>query len=142
MYNMANKTRNLELIAEILVCANLRGNEAACKEHKIALRTLQSYRKLANEDPKLAHICALKKSEVASSLQSVDWAAELSTALRAGVRKTTEWLNNRSANMSTEEMKTTVGALKILGELKLQTEMLTDASNHESPVMEENSTAH
>lgn len=140
---MANKPRNIERIAEIIICANLRGDEAACKEYGISLRTLQSYRKLAKDDTNIAHICALKKKEIGASLQGTDWKAETVTVLRDGAKKLAEWINNLSSKPSTDEIKTLIGGMKIMGELKLQTDVLgTDASDSQSISMEENGGTH
>ena len=136
---MANKARDYNRIAEILTCANLRGDETACKEYKISLRTLQSYRKISKDDSNLAQICALKKREIGESLQGTDWKAETVTVLRDGARKLAEWISNLGSKPSTDEVKTLIGGLKIMGELKLQTDVLsTDASNSKGNGMEEN----
>lgn len=134
---MANHKRDNNKIAEIIICANLRGDEAACREHNIKLRTLQHYRKLATEDGNLAQICATKRTEVADQLQGENWVMVISDSLLQGAKKFSEWISSLGSRPNNDDIKTLIGGMKIMGELKLQTEIIgDDASDTKSNVVE------
>ena len=117
---MAAPTFDRERAIRILLDAQDMGDATACKRHKITVRTLERYRRRLVDDPELSQAVALKKAEIEQG-----WRRERLAALRTGLRK----LDELFAKASMKQLRDLVGGVKILGELQVASEVLSDDSD-------------
>lgn len=111
-------TQDLDRIAEVLVTAAYKGDEAAAKQYAISERTVSNYRKKLDTDATLAKLFARKKS-----LAEKDWAQGLSDAIREGI----EFLKRaaKEGNCQDPDMVHSIaGGLKILSEVGMAKQIL------------------
>jgi hypothetical protein len=114
---MAAPTFDRDRALRVLVDAFDLGDAQACARHKIALRTLQSYRKRLAHDPELAEACAQKRAELEKG-----WREVRLRALRSGITKLEQLIQEAEV----KQLRDVAGAVKILGDLEVVAGVLDD----------------
>ncbi|MFA4974154.1 MAG: hypothetical protein WC683_16210 [bacterium] len=123
---MATPKFDRDRAIRIVVDAVQMGDAQACAFHKVALRTLQSYRKRLAGDPELAQAHAVKKEQ-----DTLEWDAQRRAFLAEGFAKIRELIKNADL----KNLRDVVGALKIAGELQVTVDTLhvSPGANQQSP---------
>ncbi len=118
---MASPKIDPERVARIVADADIMGEESAANRHGVSVRTIYNYRKRAAKDAAVAEAYKSKKSLINEKLDN-DWSASLDRALCTTVSKIDELV----AKATLENLRDVVGACKILGELKITKDALSD----------------
>lgn len=114
---MAAPTFDRDRALRVLLDAFDLGDAQACARHKIALRTLQSYRKRLADDPELAEACAQKRAELEKG-----WREVRLRALRSGITKLEQLIQEAEV----KQLRDVAGAVKILGDLEVVAAVLDE----------------
>lgn len=77
---MAHERLDLDLCAQVLVTAMLKGDEAAAKQFKLSTKTVSRYRAAMRESPELSRLVREKKTTV-----EAEWQSELRDSIREGI---------------------------------------------------------
>lgn len=117
-----------ERASSILAEAEIFGDKRTASRWRVSERTIGNYRARASEDAKLSESFLLKKR-----MLLLDWQQDATKSLRIGLATLQELTalrdepdeNNRVRTKGlADEIHATAGALKIVGELKIQYEAL------------------
>lgn len=109
---------NAERAAMILVDAAYLGDKPAAEKHCISERSIRNWRKKLDEDPEFSASFQLKKQAM-----EADWASELPTAIKAGIKYLKEAAENASRN-DPDVIHAVAGGLKILTEARAMKDIL------------------
>ena len=116
-----------EKASSILAEAELFGDDATAKRWGITSRTIYNYRGRSASDPKLSESFTLKKR-----ILMIDWQSDATKTIKVGLTE----LNRRMPLAATEEdakvIHAIAGACKIVGELKIAYEALSEPVDHQS----------
>ncbi|ARV58044.1 hypothetical protein BZZ01_04810 [Nostocales cyanobacterium HT-58-2] len=107
-----------ERAAVVLAESELFGDKQTAKRWGISDRTIRNYRTRMSEDEHLAALFHLKKEALTK-----DWQSDATKALKVSLNKLVELVQD---NGKPDQIHAVAGAVKIVGELKIAFEALTD----------------
>jgi hypothetical protein len=119
---MAAPSINYERAAIILAEADLFGDRQIAARWGIGDRTVRNYRTRAVSDSKLSSLYQLKKQ-----LITRDWQTDATRALKVGLDKITHLIRDDG---EPAQIHAVAGAIKIIGELKIASEALSDTGSY------------
>lgn len=113
-----------EKAAIILAEAELYGDKRVSLRWGITDRTIRNYRARAVEDPQLSSLFQLK-----SQLLEREWTADATKALKVSLDKLIELVKDDG---KPEQIHAVAGAIKIVGELKIASDALSEPAPYQS----------
>jgi len=118
-----------ERASSILAEAELWGDDAVCKRWNITRQTLWNYRNRASEDGKLLQSFTLKKR-----MLLMGWQQDATECLRVGLQDLKRRIPIASTEIDSKLIYSIAGAMKVIGELKITADTLTEAPGEIDPV--------
>ncbi|MEM6839745.1 MAG: hypothetical protein AAF609_23275 [Cyanobacteria bacterium P01_C01_bin.120] len=109
-----------ERASAILAEAELFGDGQTCEKWRITRQTLHNYRVRLTQDDELLQLFTLKKRILVA-----DWQSDATKCLKIGLSRLTQ-LIPQATSEDADTIHAIVGAVKIVGELKITSEALLE----------------
>lgn len=119
---------NYERAAQILCDAAYFGDTKAAEKWKITTRTVESYRSRLKTDHQLSALFGTFRAKLEGN-----WKSEISRGITSGARKIAAMIEAVNADNPTADMlEALTGAVKVLSEIAITTEVLNAGDAHSS----------